>query len=85
MQQLADTIAAIAEPGVTTIFIVFEDRGDCCWGTLNHFWCAAEAAGLQGHHTDVEDLLIWGQPRDGMSARRHNDSERLLLKLTKKP
>ena len=48
MQMLVDTMAALAEPGRTTICVVFEDRGDCCWGTLNHFWTAADAAGLEG-------------------------------------
>ena len=44
--------------GKTVIYVVFEDRGDCCWATLNHFWTAAEAAGLEGDPTPVEELLV---------------------------
>jgi hypothetical protein len=62
--------------------VVFEDRGDCCWGTLNHFWTAAESAGLVGDPTPVEDVEIDGKKRSGPG--RHNDSERLLLRLTKR-
>jgi hypothetical protein len=38
--------------------LVLLHRGDCCWATLNHFWTAAEAAGLEGDPTPVEELLI---------------------------
>ena len=82
MQMLVDTIAALCEPDKTTVYVVFEDRGDACWGTLNHFWTAAEKAGLEGHPTPVEDLLVGGKPR--LTAPRDNDSERLMLKLKKK-
>ena len=82
MQMLVDTMAALAEPGRTTIYVVFEDRGDCCWGTLNHFWTAADAAGLEGDPTPVEDVLVGGKRREGPG--RHNDGERLLLRLTKR-
>ena len=78
MQMLADTMSALAAPGRTKIFVVFEDRGDCCWGTLNHFWVAAEKAGLEGDPTPVDEL----KTRAGEG--RHNDSERLLLTLTKR-
>ena len=61
---------------------MFEDRGDCCWGTLNHFWTAADAAGLEGDPTPVEDVLVGGKRREGPG--RHNDGERLLLRLTKR-
>ena len=54
------------------------NRGDCCWGTLNHFWVAAEKAGLEGDPTPVDEL----KTRAGEG--RHNDSERLLLTLTKR-
>ena len=64
------------------VYIVFEDRGDCCWATLNHFWTAADEAGLVGDPTPVEDLTIGGLPR--ASPGRTNDSERLMLRLTKK-
>ena len=82
MQMLADTVSAMCEPGRTVVYVVFEDRGDCCWGTLNHFWTAAEGAGLFGDPTPIEDIEIGGKKRSGPG--RHNDSERLLLRLTKR-
>ena len=82
MQMLADTVSAMCEPGRTVVYVVFEDRGDCCWGTLNHFWTAAEGAGLFGDPTPIEDIEIGGKRRSGPG--RHNDSERLLLRLTKR-
>ena len=82
MQALVDTLAAMCEPSRTTAYVVFEDRGDCCCGTLNHFWTAAESAGLVGDPTPVEDVEIDGKKRSGPG--RHNDSERLLLRLTKR-
>ena len=80
---LVDTMAALAEPSRTVAYVVFEDSGDGCWGTLNHFWCAAEEAGLEGDPTPVEDVLDGGKKRRG-GPGRHNDSERLLLRLTKR-
>lgn len=52
------------------MYVVFEDRGDCCWATLNHFWAAAEAAGLEGDPTPVEELLLPGvrRSRPGLAA-----------------
>ena len=82
MQALVDTLAAMCEPSRTTAYVVFEDRGDCCWGTLNYFWTAAESAGLVGDPTPVQDVAIDGKKRSGPG--RHNDSERLLLRLTKR-
>ena len=61
MQMLADTVSAMCEPGRTVVYVVFEDRGDCCWGTLNHFWTAAEGAGLFGDPTPIEDIEIGGK------------------------
>ena len=78
MQMLADTIGALCGDD-TIIYVMFEDRGDCCWGTLQHFWQATSAAGLEGDPTPVEDILIAGKAREGEG--RSNDSERLLLKL----
>ena len=82
MQMLADTMAALMAPSRTVAYVVFEDRGDGCWGTLNKFWCAAEEAGLEGDPTPIEDVEIGGKKREGEG--RHNDSERLLLRLTKR-
>jgi predicted nicotinamide N-methyase len=78
MQMLADTVGALCGDE-TRVLIVFEDRGDCCWGTLQHFWRAAETAGLEGESTPVDAILIGGAKRKGEG--RHNDSERLLLRL----
>ena len=78
MQMLADTMGALCG-FETTLWLMFEDRGDCCWGTLQHFWRAAESAGLEGDPTPVEEVTVLGEPRT--SQRRHNDSERLLLRL----
>ena len=78
MQMLADTMGALCGTE-TTLWVMFEDRGDCCWGTLQHFWRAAESAGLEGDPTPVEEVTVLGEPRT--SQRRHNDSERLLLRL----
>ena len=81
MQMLVDTMAALAEPG-RTIYVVFEDGGDCCWGTLNHFWTAADAAGLEG--SDAGGGRARGRGSGGRDRGRHNDGERLLLRLTKR-
>jgi hypothetical protein len=78
MQMLADTMGALCG-FETTLWLMFEDRGDCCWGTLHNFWRAAESAGLEGDPTPVEEVTVLGEPRT--SQRRHNDSERLLLRL----
>ena len=78
MQMLADTMGALCG-FETTVWVMFEDRGDCCWGTLQHFWRATESAGLEGDPTPVEEVTVLGEPRT--SQRRHNDSERLLLRL----
>ena len=78
MQMLADTMGALCGTE-TTLWVMFEDRGDCCWGTLQHFWRATESAGLEGDPTPVEEVTVLGEPRT--SQRRHNDSERLLLRL----
>jgi|TARA_B110000238_G_scaffold147991_1_gene159565 hypothetical protein len=73
-----DTIGALCGDE-TFVYVVFEDRGDCCWGTLQHFWRATESAGLAGDPTPLEDVLIGGKARQGPG--RPNDSERLLLRL----
>ena len=78
MQMLADTMGALCG-FETTLWMMFEDRGNCGWGTLQHFWSAAESAGLEGDPTPVEEVTVLGEPRT--SQRRHNDSERLLLRL----
>ena len=75
---LADTMGALCG-FETTVWVMFEDRGDCCWGTLNHFWTAADAAGLEGDPTPVEEVTVVGEAAEGPG--RHNDSERLLLRL----
>ena len=75
-----DTIGALCGDE-TFVYVVFEDRGDCCWGTLQHFWRATESAGLAGDPTPVEELLVRGAARAGVG--RANDAERLMLRLTK--